>query len=75
MHDYETYLTTLARVGLVLVVIGVIDIAVMIYCIVNGIRYSSSFNIFAVVLGVMLVRGNLRAASVVSFFGSSSSDT
>ncbi len=69
MHDHETYLTILARVGFVLVVIGVIDIAVMIYCIVNGIRYSSSFNIFAVVLGIMLVRGSLRAASVVRFFG------
>jgi hypothetical protein len=47
----------------------VIDIGVMIYCIMNGISYSSSFNIFAVVLGILLLRGSLRAASIVSFFG------
>lgn len=46
-----------------------IDIGVMIYCIMNGISYSSSFNIFAVVLGILLLRGSLRAASIVRFFG------
>ncbi len=69
MHNDETYLTILSRVGLVLVVVGVTDIAIMIYCIMNGIHYSSSFNIFAVALGILLVRGNLWAASIVRFFG------
>ena len=68
MLDDEAHLI-LVRVGLVLVSVGVIDIAVMIYCIMNAIHYSSSFNIFAVVLGILLVRGNLWAASVVRFFG------
>lgn len=68
MLDDETHLI-LTRVGLVLVSVGVFDIAVMIFCIMNGMHYSSSFNIFAVVLGILLVRGNLWAASVVRFFG------
>jgi hypothetical protein len=68
MLDDDTHLI-LARVGLVLISVGVIDIAVMVYCIINAVHYSSSFNIFAVVLGILLVRGNLWAASVVRFFG------
>ena len=58
----------LKRVGGVLLVVGLVDIAVMIYCIAKGIPYSSSFNIFAVIAGVFLLRGSLRAASVVRWF-------
>lgn len=55
----------LKRTGTVLVAVGLLDIAVMIYCIVYRISYSSSFNVFAVVAGVFLLRGSLRAASIV----------
>ncbi len=55
----------LKRAGAVLICIGVIDIAVMIYCFFNRISYSSSFNILAVAAGAFLVGGNLRAASIV----------
>lgn len=48
--------------------IGLLDIAVMVYCIVNRVSYSSSFNIFAVLAGIFLLRGSLRAASVVRWF-------
>ena len=58
----------LKRVGSVLLIVGLIDIAAMIYCIANGISYSSSFNIFAVIAGIFLLRGSLRAASVVRWF-------
>lgn len=58
----------LKRVGAALLVVGLIDIAVMIYCFVNRISYSSSFNIFAVVAGIFLLRGSLRAASIVRWF-------
>lgn len=58
----------LKRVGAILLVVGLIDIAVMIYCIANRISYSSSFNIFAVVSGIFLLRGSLRAASIVRWF-------
>jgi hypothetical protein len=58
----------LKRVGAVLLAVGVIDIAVMIYCVANGISYSSSFNIFAVIAGIFLLRGSLRAASLVRWF-------
>lgn len=58
----------LARAGKVLIAIGVVDIGVMIYCIANGISYSSSFNIFAVIAGIFLMKGSLRAASIVRWF-------
>lgn len=58
----------LRRTGLVLVAVGLLDIAVMVYCIANGLSYSSSFNIFAVAAGFFLLRGNLRAASIVRWF-------
>ncbi len=58
----------LKRTGTVLVAVGLLDIAVMIYCIANRISYSSSFNIFAVIAGIFLLRGSLRAASIVRWF-------
>lgn len=58
----------LKRAGTVLIVVGLLDIAVMVYCIVQRISYSSSLNIFAVVAGLFLLRGSLRAASLVRWF-------
>ncbi|MDP3835054.1 MAG: hypothetical protein Q8Q82_13920 [Hydrogenophaga sp.] len=55
----------LKRTGLALLALGLIDIAVLIYCIAHRISYSSSFNIFAVIAGVLLLRGSLRTASAV----------
>lgn len=52
----------LKRCGVVLIVVGVVDIAFMIWCVSNGRSYSSSFNIFAVIGGILLVRGNLKVA-------------
>ena len=48
----------LRRVGLALIIFGLLDIGLMIYCIVNGVGYSSSFNIFAVISGIYLWRGH-----------------
>lgn len=59
----------LRRVGWVLVVIGTLDIGVMIYCIANKISYSSSFNVFALVAGIYLLRGHLGAVRYVTWFG------
>lgn len=56
----------LRRCGLVLIVVGALDIAYMIWCIANQISYSSSFNIFALVGGVFLVRGGLKTARWVA---------
>src|SRR5579863_2450005 len=58
----------LKRVGWVLIVFGAIDIAYMVYCITHQINYRSSFNIFAVVGGVYLVKGNLRAVNLIAWF-------
>ena len=56
------------RVGWALIVVGVLDIGYMVYCIVNHLSYGSSFNIFAVIAGSFLLRRNLRAAKVVTWF-------
>ena len=64
----ETYRAILKRVGWVLVVIGLIDVGVMVYCIVNRQSYSSSFNLFAVIAGIFLLRGGLRTAALVRWF-------
>lgn len=58
----------LRRVGWTLVAVGLIDIAFMVYCIMNEISYRSSLNIFAVIAGILLVRKSMRTANVVSFF-------
>ncbi len=65
MNEYRQ---SLRVVGIVLIVVGCLDISWMIYCSANGESFSSSFNIFAVVAGILLVRGGLRTASVVAFF-------
>jgi hypothetical protein len=47
----------LHRVGIALIVFGLLDIGVMIYCVANTVNYSSSFNVFAVLAGVYVRRG------------------
>jgi hypothetical protein len=64
----DAYLPILKRVGLVLVIVGLLDIGQMIYCIVHGINYSSSLNIFAVIAGIFLIRGSLRTAGHVLWY-------
>ena len=64
----EEHLPILKRVGKVLIIVGLVDIGVMVYCIANSISYSSSFNIFAVIAGIFLFRGSLRSAAVVTWF-------
>jgi len=64
-----SHLPVLKRIGWVLLVVGLLDIGVMVYCIANGIAYSSSLNIFAVAGGVFLIRGSLRAASIIRWLG------
>ena len=56
------------KVGIALLIIGSLDIGYMIYSIFNGFSYTSSFNIFAVVAGIFLIRGNLIAALITRFF-------
>ncbi len=58
----------LRRVGWVFIIAGLIDIGFMVYCIANKTSYSSSFNIFAVIAGIFLVKGSLKAARLISWF-------
>lgn len=59
---------TLQKVGWALIVVGLIDFGYMTYSIAEGLHYSSSFNIFAVIAGVFLLRQNLRAARIITWF-------
>ena len=58
----NNYRTILKKAGAVLVAVGAIDIALWIYCTINKGNYSSNFNILAVVVGILLIRGNLKVA-------------
>ncbi len=62
------YRAILKKVGLALVAFGLVDIALMIYVVSHGQSYSSSFNIFAVVAGIFLLRGSLGATRLVTWF-------
>ncbi|MES2898560.1 MAG: hypothetical protein V4723_02475 [Pseudomonadota bacterium] len=59
------HIAILKRAGAVLLTVGLLDIGLMIYCLANKISYSSNLNIFAVIAGIFLMRGSLRAASIV----------
>jgi hypothetical protein len=63
--DAEDSKTILRRVGNALIVVGVADIAWMIYVVSSGQGYSSCFNIFAVIGGVALRRHSLRTARII----------
>ncbi|MBD2743850.1 hypothetical protein [Coleofasciculus sp. FACHB-1120] len=62
------YRAILKRVGIVLIAVGILDIAYLVYCISQQKSYSSSLNILAVVGGVFLFRGSLRAVHIVTWF-------
>ncbi|MBJ7575463.1 hypothetical protein [Luteimonas sp. MC1828] len=64
MTDYRAILK---KVGFALVAFGLVDIAFMMYSVLNGQSYSSSFNIFAVIAGVLLIRGSLGTVRVVTW--------
>jgi len=65
MTDYRAILK---NVGFAWIAFGLADIAFMIYSISHGQSYSSSFNIFAVIIGVFLMRGSLGATTLVTWF-------
>jgi hypothetical protein len=65
--ESQSYRPILKRVGSVLLVVGLLDVAVMIYCIVNRLSYRSSL-VFGLIFGIFLMRGSLRAAATIRWF-------
>jgi len=53
------------RVGWALVALGVADIAVFVWSLQRDVFYPSSFNVFAVAAGLLMIRGNVTAAALV----------
>jgi hypothetical protein len=66
----DEYRIILKRVGTFLVIVGVIDIGYMVYRIANMRHYSSSFNVFALIAGIFLIRGSLWATRIITSFSS-----
>lgn len=60
----------LIRCGSVLIAVGVLDIACLAWCLSRGISYNSSFNVFAVLGGFLLLRGELKVARWVAMLSS-----
>lgn len=56
----------LNKVGVALFVVVVIDIAIFTCCFIYKISYSSSFNIFSVVVGLLLIKGSVHAVRFVT---------
>ena len=66
MTDVRPYRAILKRVGTVLIIVGLADIALSVYAIVNNLSYNSGFNIVAIIIGILLIRGGLRTAKFVT---------
>lgn len=64
MNDHRSILK---RVGMILVAFGLADIAFMVYSVAQGHSYSSSFNVFSVVAGILLIRGSLGTARFLTW--------
>ncbi len=55
----------LRRAGQVLMTLGVVDVAVLVYSAVTGASWSSGLGFFAIAAGFFVMRGSLRVASAV----------
>lgn len=67
-EDDAPYRIVLRRVGTAFILYGLLDIGMMAYCIWQGQSYSSSFNVFAVIAGLLIRRGSLRVARWAAWF-------
>lgn len=65
MPTDASHLPHLRRTGLALLIVGSVDIAAWLVCLALDVPYVASFNIFAALGGVFLLRASLRAASIV----------
>jgi hypothetical protein len=66
MNDYRQ---TLRKAGQILIVVGAIDVAFMVVCILTSQVYASTVHVFAIAVGIYLKRGNLHTALWAARFG------
>ncbi len=59
---------TFKKIGWVLLVLGIIDLAILIFCLFTERYYSSNFNVFAIVPGLFLLRGSVKTARILRWF-------
>jgi hypothetical protein len=55
----------LRRVGILLIIAGLVDIGLGIYCITNGISYTSYLNVLSIIAGLLLLYGGARLTSII----------
>lgn len=69
LADHELpYRKTLRLVGTVFILYGFVDAGMMGYCVSRQMSYMSSYNVFAVIIGLMLRRGSLPMAQFAAWF-------
>jgi hypothetical protein len=66
MDDYRR---TLTKAGKILIVVGAIDVAFWVVCILTSQAYGSTVSVFAIAAGIYLKRGNLHTALWATRFG------
>ena len=64
------YQEKLKRCGIVLIIVGILDISFMAWCNSHSQSYNPTFNIFSIIAGFFLIRGSLKAAKWTAYFGS-----
>ena len=62
LDDGSSYRSVLRCVGNAFILYGLSDLGMLAWCAWQGENCSSSFNLFAVVAGLLIRRGNLRVA-------------
>ncbi|MEM7581548.1 MAG: hypothetical protein AAF316_17260 [Cyanobacteria bacterium P01_A01_bin.80] len=71
----QNYRLTLKRVGAVLIAVGILKIAYILYLTFQGKSHPSWSNILFLIAGIVLFRGNLRAVPIVRWFAALSFST
>ena len=64
-NDIKSSSEIFKKTGIILIIVGVLDIFYMMYAIINMYSYSSSLNIFAVIAGIFLLKENIRLARYI----------
>lgn len=56
------------KTGTVLLVLGILDFAALLFCLATNHYYSSNFNLFAMIPGIFLYRNSIRTARFLRWF-------
>jgi hypothetical protein len=66
LFDANDYRSALRRVGIAAIMVGVVDTIYFIAAIIHRQSYSTSLSIFAIIAGILLIKGNLNTCLAVA---------